>query len=87
MAKMNEDLESRFFEMRALRNRARKKRADNELNDAKKLYSQAIEVARALKSKEDVEKLEKLVKIIELDILLERLHTLEQQLMQMAWAE
>ena len=87
MAKMNEDLESRFFEMRALRNRARKKRADNELNDAKKLYSQAIEVARALKSKEDVEKLEKLVKIIELDILLERLHTLEQQLTQMAWAE
>ena len=87
MAKMSEDLESRFFEMRALRNRARKKRAEKELSEAKKLYSQAIEVARALKSKEDVEKLEKLVKIIELDILLERLYTLEQQLTQMAWAE
>jgi NTP pyrophosphatase (non-canonical NTP hydrolase) len=87
MTKMNEDLESRFFEMRALRNRARKKRAEKELSEAKKLYSQAIEVAKALKSKEDVEKLEKLVKIIELDILLERLHTLEHQLTQMAWAE
>ena len=87
MAKMNEDLESKFFEMRALRNRARKKRAEKELSEAKKLYSQAIEVARALKSKEDVEKLDKLVKIIELDILFERLHTLEQQLMQIVWAE
>lgn len=87
MAKRNEDLESKFFEMRALRNRARKKRAEKELSEARKLYSQAIEVARALKSKEDVEKLEKLVKIIELDILLERLHTLEQQITQMTWAE
>ena len=87
MAKMNEELESKFLEMRALRNRARKRRAEKDLNEAKKLYSQAIEVARALKSKEDVEKLEKLVKIIELDILLERLHTLEQQLTQIAWAE
>ena len=87
MAKMNEDLESRFFELRVLRNRARKKRAESELNEAKKLYSQAIDVAKALKSKEDVEKLEKLVKIIELDILLQRLHSLEQQLTQMVWTE
>lgn len=87
MAKKNEDLESKFFELRAVRNKARKKRAENELAEAKKLYSQAIDVAKSLKSKEDVEKLEKIVKIIDLDILLGKLHTLEQQLTQMVWTE
>lgn len=76
----NEDLESKAFELRALRNRARKSRANNDLMQAKQFYTQAIEVAKELKSKDEATKLEKIVNKIELDLLLQRLEKIEQEL-------
>jgi len=87
MPKDNEEWESKLFELRVLRNRARKMRAFDELDEAKKLYSQAIEVAREIKSPEEAEKLGRIVKIIELDMLLRRLQTLEDHLTQMVWTD
>jgi hypothetical protein len=66
--------------LRALRNRARKRRKNNELKRAKELYTQAINVAKELKWVDDVKKLEKIVNKIELDILLDRLGEIEQEL-------
>jgi len=86
MPSKNEEIESKQFELRALRNRARKRRANNEFDLAKKLYSQAIEVAKELKSNEEIEKLEKIVKKIELDILLQRLQNIEQILNQLNYS-
>ncbi|MHA1131117.1 MAG: hypothetical protein ACTSQI_16240 [Candidatus Helarchaeota archaeon] len=79
----NKDIESKLFELRALRNRARKRRGNNELELAKKLYSQAIEVAKELKSGEEVKKIEKIINKIELDIILHRLEEIEQELIQL----
>ncbi|MFX1293608.1 MAG: hypothetical protein ACFFD2_01930 [Promethearchaeota archaeon] len=69
--------------MRALRNRARKRRANNELDLAKRLYTQAINVAKELKSDEDINKLKKIVNKIELDLFLQRLQKIEQILTQL----
>lgn len=87
MPSNNEEIESQLYELRALRNRARKQRANNELEQAKELYSNAIDVAKKLKSNEDVEQIEKIVKKIELDLLLQRVAKIEQNLNQMTWAE
>lgn len=76
-----DDKESQFFELRALRNRARKRRANKEFEQAKKLYSQALDVAMELKSPEEVEKIEKIISKIALDHLLQRLEQIEGNLM------
>ena len=81
ISNQNEEMETKFLELRALRNRARKRRANKELIQAKQLYSQAIEVAKELNSEEDVDKLKIIVLKIELDMLIERLHKIEQGLM------
>ena len=78
----NEELESKLLELRALRNRARKRRANNDLDRAHQLYMQAISVANELRSKDEVEKLEKIVKKIELDLLLQRLQVIELKLIE-----
>ena len=83
----DEEIESKLFELRALRDRARKRRANNEFKLAKQLYTQAIEVAKELKSKEDMEKLEKIVSKIELDLFLQRLQQIEQDLNQTVWSD
>ena len=83
MADKDEELESKQFELRALRNRARKRRSNKEFDLAKRLYSQAIEVAKELKSDEEVEKLEKIVQKVELDLLVQRLDKIEQDLTQL----
>jgi hypothetical protein len=87
MPSNNEEIESELYELRALRNRARKQRANNELDQAKELYSKAIDVAKGLKSNEEVEQIEKIVKKIELDLLLQRLEKIDQHLNQINWAE
>ncbi|NVM52499.1 MAG: hypothetical protein HWN66_02265 [Candidatus Helarchaeota archaeon] len=86
MRSSNDDIDSQLFELRALRNRARKRRANNELKQAHQLYTQAIVVAKELKSKEDVEKLEKIVNKIDLDILLDRLEKIQLNLTEMEWS-
>ena len=83
MADKDEEIESKQFELRALRNRARKRRSNKEFDLAKRLYSQAIEVAKELKSDEEVKKLGKIVQKVELDLLVQRLDKIEQDLMKL----
>ena len=83
MSDKDEELESKQFELRALRNRARKRRSNKEFDLAKRLYSQAIEVAKELKSNEEVKKLAKIVQKVELDLLIQRLEKIEQHLNQL----
>ena len=83
MSDKDEELESKQFELRALRNRARKRRSNKEFDLAKRLYSQAIEVAKELKSNEEVKKLAKIVQKVELDLLIQRLDKIEQDLTQL----
>lgn len=76
----DDEIDSKLYELRALRNRARKRRINGEFELARELYLQALEVAKKLKSKEEVVNLEKIVDKIDIDLMLQSLARIEREL-------